>query len=112
MVSVLFLKPNLILGSGVEVLSPTSNLPNYVMEGTSPYHRCSSATKQKENWLVKFQTTPSPKQVRKITPKRRPQTPTTPKVCGNLLKFFKAAAKQPLKNLTTPFEVLKEPQPL
>lgn len=88
----------IFIGSGVEVLSPTSNLPNYVVEGTSPFHRCSMSTsKQKENWLAKLQTTPSPKQsVKKMTPKRRSQLQTDkpPKACGNLLKFFKIAAKQ------------------
>uniref|UniRef100_A0A1B6MI94 Uncharacterized protein n=1 Tax=Graphocephala atropunctata TaxID=36148 RepID=A0A1B6MI94_9HEMI len=77
--------------TGVDVLSPTSNLPNYVVEGTSPFHRCSSASKQKENWLSKLQNTPSPRSrsPRRLTPRR-----TTPRACGNLLKFFKVAAKK------------------
>lgn len=84
----------IFIGSGVEILSPTSNLPNFVIEGTSPYHRCcSSASKQKENWLMKLQATPSPKPAEKVTTKRKSQT--TPKVCrGNLLKFFKVSAKK------------------
>ncbi|KAG8311217.1 hypothetical protein J6590_047790 [Homalodisca vitripennis] len=77
--------------TGVDVLSPTSNLPNYVVEGTSPFHRCSSASKQKENWLSRLQNTPSPqpRSPRRLTPRRN-----TPRACGNLLKFFKVADKK------------------
>jgi denticleless len=36
--------------------SPTSNLPNYVLDGTSPHHHCSPNARLKENidWLTKL----------------------------------------------------------
>ncbi|KAE8740485.1 hypothetical protein FOCC_FOCC013990 [Frankliniella occidentalis] len=36
--------------------SPTLNLPNYVLDGTSPHHRCSPARHHKENvdWLTRL----------------------------------------------------------
>lgn len=36
--------------------SPTLNLPNYVLDGTSPHHHCSPNTRLKENvdWLTKL----------------------------------------------------------
>lgn len=79
--------------------SPTSNLPNYVLDGEAPHLRvCSPKRKHKENvnWLTKFRKQkgfasnsdkPAAEEEReKITPKRRlsnhfdsPTTPKTPK---------------------------------
>lgn len=59
--------------------SPTLNLPNYVLDGTSPHHHCSPNTRHKENvdWLTKLRkekTTSVESQTNSnghVTPKRR-----------------------------------------
>lgn len=59
--------------------SPTMNLPNYVLDGTSPHHHCSPNTRLKENvdWLTKLRkekTTSVESETNcnvHITPKRR-----------------------------------------
>jgi len=59
--------------------SPTLNLPNYVLDGTSPHHHCSPNTRLKENvdWLTKLRkekTTSVESETNSnvhITPKRR-----------------------------------------
>ena len=90
--------------------SPTLNLPNYVLDGTSPHHHCSPNTRLKENvdWLTKLRnekTTSVESQTDSnlhITPKRRltrsrsheANKGTGPK--GNsetLWRFFRVAGK-------------------
>lgn len=103
-------QPDTETGSDAIVSSPTLNLPNYVLDGTSPHHHCSPNGRLKENvnWLTKLrkektssgvkQTSPSAH----ITPKRRLtrsrshefNTGTSPK--GNsetLWRFFRVAGK-------------------
>jgi denticleless len=90
--------------------SPTLNLPNYVLDGTSPHHHCSPNAQLKENvdWLTKLRkekTTSVESQTNSsvhITPKRRltrsrsheASKGTSPK--GNsetLWRFFRVAGK-------------------
>ncbi|KAJ9590716.1 hypothetical protein L9F63_016232 [Diploptera punctata] len=91
--------------------SPTLNLPNYVLDGTSPHHRCSSNNRLKENvdWLTRYRKEKSASGDRvvsspnsQVIPKRRLTRSrshdyakgTSPK--GNsetLLRFFHIAGK-------------------
>ena len=91
--------------------SPTLNLPNYVLDGTSPHHRCSPNSRLKENvdWLTKLRKERSVCGERSptspncnITPKRKTTRSrshefskgVSPK--GNsetLLKFFRVSGK-------------------
>lgn len=91
-----------------ELNSPTVNLPNHVIDGTSPLHRCSpSSRKEKENrnWLSslkkKTPKTPSSLNSKSVQIKKNSRE-HKPKACGNLLKFFKAAARvsSPVDSLT------------
>ncbi|XP_039284891.1 uncharacterized protein LOC120351463 [Nilaparvata lugens] len=98
-----------------EMNSPTVNLPNHVIDGTSPLHRCSPhSRKEKENrnWLSSLKKkTPSSLNAKSTPSSHHAKTPSSlnpkslqirksqstskkPKACGNLLKFFKAAAKE------------------
>lgn len=103
-------QPDTETGSSAILSSPTLNLPNYVLDGTSPHHHCSPNAQLKENvdWLTKLrkekmssgerQTSPSAH----VTPKRRltrsrsheVNKGTSPK--GNsetLWRFFRVAGK-------------------
>lgn len=77
--------------------SPTINLPNYVVDGTSPHHSCVRKSLQKENvdWLTKLKK-------EKIydermssmvhhMPKRRSRSGSNSD--GTLLKFFRVSGK-------------------
>lgn len=58
---------------GPEFSSPTTNLPNYVKDGTSPYlHRCPRTIVQKENidWLTKLRKENN-KHARSVTPEEK-----------------------------------------
>jgi denticleless len=98
-------------GSDAILSSPTLNLPNYVLDGTSPHHRCSPSGRLKENvnWLTKLrkektncgakQTSPNTY----VTPKRR-LTRSRSHECNKrtnpernsetLWRFFHVAGKQ------------------
>lgn len=90
--------------------SPTMNLPNYVLDGTSPHHHCSPNARLKENvdWLTKLRkekTTGMECQTNSsvhITPKRRltrsrsheANKGTSPKGSSETLwRFFRVAGK-------------------
>jgi denticleless len=49
-------KTNTKRASDTILSSPTLNLPNYVLDGTSPHHHCSPNARLKENvdWLTKL----------------------------------------------------------
>ncbi|PSN39890.1 Protein lethal(2)denticleless [Blattella germanica] len=87
--------------------SPTLNLPNYVLDGSSPHHHCSPNNRLKENvdWLTKLRkerTTGERSTSPSVTPKRRLTRSrshdlgkgSSPK--GNpdtLLRFFRVSGK-------------------
>nr|CAD7449346.1 unnamed protein product [Timema bartmani] len=90
---------------GEDVISPTSNLPNFVRNKSSALHTCSRALHQKENvdWLTKLRKmkTEKPLNVSETieTPKQRTRSQSVlecrSKVKGaqvTLLKFFKVSA--------------------
>nr|CAD7413953.1 unnamed protein product [Timema poppensis] len=91
---------------GEEVLSPTSNLPNFVRDKSSSLHTCSRALLQKENvdWLTKLRKTKAEKPLNVSetgeTPKQRSRSQSVLECRGKvkraqvtLLKFFKVSGK-------------------
>ncbi|XP_075225181.1 WD40 domain-containing protein denticleless [Lycorma delicatula] len=89
--------------------SPTADLPNYVIDGTSPHHRCNIESRQKENrnWLcdIKNKTPPAvQKESSHRTGQKRPRQ-NNPKVYGNLLKFFKVSTRE---SAATPLSQLND----
>lgn len=62
--------------------SPTLNLPNYVLDGTSPHHRCSPGRHHKENvdWLTRL------RRERNSTDKKEPES-ASDQVCRTLAYF-------------------------
>nr|CAD7574646.1 unnamed protein product [Timema californicum] len=92
---------------GEEVLSPTSNLPNFVRDKSSSLHTCSRALLQKENvdWLTKLRKTKAEKPLPNVsengeTPKQRTSSRSVLECRGKvkraqvtLLKFFKVSGK-------------------
>lgn len=57
-------------GSNTILSSPTLNLPNYVLDGTSPHHHCSPNGRLKENvnWLTKLRKEKASVGVKQISP--------------------------------------------
>lgn len=103
-------QPDSDIGSDTILSSPTLNLPNYVLDGTSPHHHCSQNVQFKENvnWLTKLRKEKMSSGVKQtgrsaqVTPKRRLTRSrshdfskgTSPK--GNsetLWRFFRIAGK-------------------
>lgn len=93
--------------SGIETLSPTANLPNYVIDGTSPHHKCPvNLQKENQNWLTKLQqTTPPPKSSSNDNAIWSRNSNEPKEVMVKLWKYFKKSAK---KNQTQPCENEKE----
>lgn len=88
------------LSPASETFSPTSNLPNYVMDGTSPHHVCSrNHQKENQNWLLKLQqVTPTSNTNRNRSGKKRRTNQSSAqkkkRVSGNLLQFFAVKSKK------------------
>lgn len=89
----------------IGISSPTSNLPNYIEDGTSPYlHRCSRMVQKENNWLTNLQEKRKKVQILEQT-KGNPdvlpsfgQKKKIRSVDHTLHKYFKVTSKATEKN--------------